>query len=84
MLHVEVGNKTIKGSLLRSIFGLKSSNFTITVDSQNVTFEVRGSGHGVGMSQHGANEMANEGSSYQEILAWYYQGTQISYWGRED
>lgn len=81
VLSVDIGNKTVKGSLIRTIFSLKSSNFEIVTDKKNITFNVKGSGHGVGMSQFGANDMANENSSYKEILSWYYLGTDINFWG---
>ena len=42
-----------------------------------ITFHVTGYGHGVGMSQYGANELAKEGKSWQEILQWYYTGVTI-------
>ena len=53
---------------------LRSSCFTITVQGDNVTFIVAGSGHGVGMSQEGAQGMALEGYDYKEILTHYYTG----------
>ena len=46
--------------------------------AESVTFWVTGYGHGVGMSQYGANAMAGEGKSFQEILEWYYTGAQVS------
>ena len=49
----------------------------MTADSEAVTFSVTGYGHGVGMSQYGANAMAKAGSSFEEILTWYYTGTQV-------
>ncbi len=75
---INIGGKTFKGTQLRSIFGLKSANFTITQDSTAVTFTVKGYGHGVGMSQTGANYMAKEGYTYKEILSHYYTDIEFS------
>ena len=44
---------------------------------ENVVFTVTGYGHGVGMSQYGANILAGDGTPWQEILAWYYPGTEL-------
>ena len=69
--------KTFKGTEIRKIFGLKSANFTVTVAPDSVTFDVIGNGHGVGMSQKGANSMAKDGKNYTEILLHYYTNIQI-------
>lgn len=74
---VEVGGVTVKGTALRTLFDLRSANFSVTADSETVTFSVTGYGHGVGMSQYGANAMAREGSTFQDILTWYYTGAQV-------
>ena len=50
---------------------------TIAFDGDEVTFSVSGYGHGVGMSQYGANVLAEDGMTYQEILKWYYTGTEV-------
>ena len=50
------------------MFSLRSSSFDMKVTDDGVDFTVRGYGHGVGMSQYGANEMAKKGSTYEEIL----------------
>ena len=75
---VTIGDKTFKGSELRSAFSLCSSNFDITLNDDGYTFTVRGYGHGVGMSQYGANYMAKQGNTYKEILGWYYKGCSIA------
>ncbi len=75
--EITVCGKTFRGSEVRSIFGLKSANFTVTVSDGKVTFDVVGYGHGVGMSQTGANEMAKNGKNYTEILQHYYTNIQI-------
>lgn len=72
-----LGGKTVKGTDARAAFGLRSTNFDLSCAGGNFTFAVRGWGHGVGMSQAGAIDMARQGASYQEILAWYYPGSQL-------
>lgn len=74
--ELAIGNKTITGKEARKLFGLKSTNFTISFSSDAMIFKTRGYGHGVGMSQYGANEMAISGASFEEILSHYYPGTQ--------
>ena len=72
-----VGGVTLTGGQVRTLFGLRSACFTVAWDGTNFTFSVTGYGHGVGMSQYGANAMAKAGSSFEEILTWYYTGTQV-------
>ena len=74
---VPVGGTDIEGTELRRIFGLRSACFTVAADSESVTFRVTGYGHGVGMSQYGANQLAREGKTWQEILEWYYTGATV-------
>ncbi len=69
--------KPFKGTEIRSIFGLRSANFTINTVDDKVIFKVAGYGHGVGMSQVGANYMAKSGQNYTEILSHYYTNIQI-------
>lgn len=69
--------KTYTGIQLRSLLGLRSTAFTISVNVDTVTITTKGYGHRVGMSQYGADAMAVTGSSYREILAHYYPGTEI-------
>ena len=76
---VSVGGTDIEGTELRRIFGLRSACFTVAADSESVTFRVTGYGHGVGMSQYGANQLAREGKTWQEILEWYYTGATAEY-----
>lgn len=75
---MDVGGITVKGTELRSLFGLRSTSFTVEADETSVTFQVTGYGHGVGMSQYGANTLAKQGKTYEEILTWYYTGIEIS------
>ncbi len=70
-----VGGKAITGSTMRGLFSLRSACFTLQYSGESFLFTVTGYGHGVGMSQYGANVMAKQGSSYREILAHYYPGT---------
>lgn len=74
---VSVGGTDIEGTELRRIFGLRSACFTVAADSESVTFRVTGYGHGAGMSQYGANQLAREGKTWQEILEWYYTGATV-------
>ena len=73
-----VGGVTVEGTQMRSLFGLRSASFTTEVTAEEVTFRVTGYGHGVGMSQYGANEMAKQGKTWQEILQWYYTGVTVA------
>lgn len=83
VLTYPLGGKELTGSELRTAFGLRSANFDLAVGSDGqMVFTVRGYGHGVGMSQYGANYMAAQGSSYLEILSWYYPGCQLSRAGK--
>ena len=72
-----IGGITYTGTQLRKLLGLNSTAFTMTVEDGGIAVKTLGKGHRVGMSQYGADAMARGGSSYQEILAYYYQGTRI-------
>lgn len=74
---LSVGGVEVGGNRLRTILDLRSACFTISFDGDEVTFSVSGYGHGVGMSQYGANVLAENGMTYQEILKWYYTGTEV-------
>lgn len=74
---VEVGGVSVKGSTLRNVLGLRSACFEWEVQGDRVVFYTTGYGHGVGMSQYGANEMAREGATYREILTHYYTGVTV-------
>lgn len=75
-----VGGVPIRGTRLRSILGLRSACFTVECGEEDIIFRVTGFGHGVGMSQYGADALAREGKSWQEILRWYYRGVSIETW----
>lgn len=74
---IRIGGRLYGGTEIRSIFGLRSTIFTVTTTENSVTFHTKGYGHRVGMSQYGADAMAVAGSTYDEILAHYYTGTTL-------
>ena len=74
---IKFGNIQISGVETRTIFGLRSANFTVNIEGDNVTFDVLGYGHGVGMSQTGADSMAKMGNDYEAIIKHYYTGVEI-------
>jgi stage II sporulation protein D len=74
---LSVGGVSVKGSEMRSLFGLKSTNFTLLYDSGKMKFKTKGYGHGVGMSQYGARAKALSGAGYEEILKSYYTGVEL-------
>lgn len=73
-----IGSVTVTGSAMRTMFDLRSTKFDISFADNNVIFSVTGYGHGVGMSQYGANAMAQGGKTYKEILSHYYPGTTLT------
>lgn len=75
--EIKVGDKIYKGTVFRSLLKLRSTDFDIMVNDNSVVFITRGFGHGVGMSQYGANGMANEGYNYIDILNHYYTNVSI-------
>lgn len=75
---IDINNKTYKGVDIRKILELRSTDFEITVLADVIMVTTKGYGHGVGMSQYGANNMAKEGFTYEEILKFYYQNTEIT------
>ena len=75
---ITINNKTYTGIEFRKLLNLRSTDFTIEKQDNNYIITTIGYGHGVGMSQYGANQMAKEGSSYKEILNHYYENTEIS------
>ncbi|MBE6044091.1 stage II sporulation protein D [Clostridium thermopalmarium] len=74
---MKIGNQYISGQNFRNILNLNSANFDIKFNSNDVVIVCKGYGHGVGMSQWGADAMAKEGYNYKEILSHYYQGTDV-------
>ena len=66
------------GVHVREMLGLRSASFTVTYENDAFTFATLGYGHGVGMSQFGANAMAKDGAGWQEILAHYYPAAELT------
>ena len=75
--EIKIGNETIKGTEFRKLFNLNSTNFKFDFEKDIVKINCTGYGHGVGMSQWGANVMAKNGATYDEILKHYYSGVEI-------
>lgn len=74
---IEVNGNTYSGTDFRKILNLRSTDFDIEVINNNVTITTRGYGHGVGMSQYGANYLGNNGSDYKSILNYFYNNIEI-------
>ena len=75
---VKFGNHKLSGVEVRSIFGLKSTNFEILkIDNDHIQFKVKGYGHGVGMSQTGADSLAKQGKTAEEIIHHFYSNVNV-------
>ena len=74
---LEIGGVSFTGKELRSLLGLRSTVFAVSVMGDEIFFQTRGYGHRVGMSQYGAQAMAQAGSGYEEILLHYYTGVSL-------
>ena len=74
---VEICGFLFRGTELRKLFGLRSTNIRFSVSSDVITISTLGYGHRVGLSQYGAKAMALEGKDYREILSHYYRNTEI-------
>lgn len=77
MKTVKFGNHEISGVEARNVLGLRSTNFEIIQENGNLKFVVKGYGHGVGMSQTGADAMAKQGSTYEDIIHHFYTDVEI-------
>lgn len=75
---ITINNKLYNGTTVRNLLSLRSTDFTINISDDLVEITTNGYGHGVGMSQYGANHMANDNKTYKEILLHYYQNTEIT------
>ncbi|MBT2723647.1 stage II sporulation protein D [Bacillus sp. ISL-46] len=75
---VDFNGKVLSGRDIRDKLNLRSSDFAWKRKGDNIVITTKGFGHGVGMSQYGANGMAAEGKSYKEIVMHYYQGVEIT------
>ncbi len=74
---VQFGNKKLSGVEARTILNLRSTNFEISKNEENIIFSVKGYGHGVGMSQTGADAMAKQGYNFEDIIKHFYTGVEI-------
>lgn len=74
----QINEQIFSGREVREALALRSSAFDVSFDGTNFTFKTKGYGHGVGMSQRGANAMAKAGKNYKDILTHYYQGVEIT------
>jgi len=75
--YITINNKKIKGTKFRTLLSLRSTDISVKVKNDVVYITTKGNGHGVGMSQYGANAMAKKGYKYDEILKYYYTGINI-------
>lgn len=75
--EIKIDEAVLLGTDIRSILELRSANFSLELKDKSVIFKVKGYGHGVGMSQWGAEVMAQGGKNYEEILKYYYPNTEI-------
>ncbi|HET7521782.1 MAG TPA: stage II sporulation protein D [Bacillales bacterium] len=75
---IEIAGKTFTGRDVREKLGLRSTDFSMKRKGDRILITTKGWGHGVGMSQYGANGMAKEGNRYKDIVKYYYQGVSIS------
>ncbi len=80
---INIGGQEISGLAMRQIFSLRSTDFQLKWTGQSFLFSVAGYGHGLGMSQYGANAMAKAGESCEAILEHYYPGAKLCRWERE-
>ncbi|MBE6145188.1 MAG: stage II sporulation protein D [Firmicutes bacterium] len=74
---ITINNKEFKGTQVRKLLSLRSTDFTFNIKETTIEIITKGYGHGVGMSQYGANNMAKIGYTYEEILKYYYQDIKI-------
>lgn len=78
VVTVKIGNLNLSGVEIRTLLGLRSANFTVEIQEDNILFKVIGYGHGVGMSQTGADALAKQGKNYEEIIKHFYVGVEIN------
>ena len=81
---VEIGGVVYTAEKLRTALGLRSTNFKVEYNDKEVVFKVTGNGHGVGMSQVGANYYASIGYTFDEIITHYYTGVDVTYINKEE
>ena len=78
--ELSVGDSTFTGQKTKELLSLRSSNFEIKKDDKLLRITTKGHGHGIGLSQYGANSLAVSGKNYREILGWYYTDVEIVKW----
>ena len=78
VLSADIGGRNVTGNDIRTALGLRSASFDIHTDGDTVVITTKGYGHGVGMSQYGANAMAEQGKSWRDIISHYYPSCTIS------
>ena len=79
VISVELGGTAVRGSTVRTLAGLRSTHYTLETTEESLTFVTEGYGHGVGLSQWGARQMALDGADCHAILKHYYTGTEIKH-----
>ena len=77
VVTVKIGNLNLSGVETRTLLGLRSANFTVEITENEIKFKVIGYGHGVGMSQTGADALAKQGKNCEEIIKHFYTGVEI-------
>ena len=77
ILYLEINGIGFKGREFQKLLGLRSNDFTILDQGNTIKITTKGYGHGVGLSQYGANALAKQNKNYIEILKYYYKGTEI-------
>lgn len=78
VVTIKVGNINLSGVETRTLLGLRSANFTVEINQDEILFKVIGYGHGVGMSQTGADALAKQGKNYEEIIKHFYTNVEIT------
>lgn len=77
IISLDINNNNFKGRTFQKLLSLRSNDFSIIEKQDTIEITTRGFGHGVGLSQYGANALAKQNKSYEEILKYYYQGTEL-------
>ena len=77
IISISINDKTYTGIEIRNILNLRSADFDISITDEGLEFTTYGYGHGVGISQYGANGMANNGYNYESIIKYFYQSVTI-------
>lgn len=78
IINIDINNKIFLGIEVRKKLNLRSTDFDININNDEIKITTRGYGHGVGMSQNGANELAKTGMKYDEIIKYYYKDVSLN------